>query len=101
MLFSYLKSPPDLKVQTTVPIIGCQPKLFGTVAPRDKSVQKSVDRNFRDQNIRGDATTNNAAERALRLAVIWRKTCFGSLSEGGVIDRTMLYQSICGRLHQI
>jgi len=27
--------------------------------------------------------TNNAAERALRPAVIWRKTCFGTWSEGG------------------
>ena len=27
--------------------------------------------------------TNNAAERALRLAVIWRRTSFGSQSQGG------------------
>lgn len=28
--------------------------------------------------------TNNAAERALRPAVLWRKSCFGSQSEGGL-----------------
>lgn len=28
--------------------------------------------------------TNNAAERALRAAVLWRKGCFGSQSEGGM-----------------
>ena len=32
----------------------------------------------------GVEPTNNAAERALRPAVIWRKTCFGSQSEGGL-----------------
>ncbi len=31
----------------------------------------------------GVEPTNNAAERALRPAVIWRKTCFGSQSERG------------------
>jgi transposase len=34
--------------------------------------------------VAGVEPTNNAAERALRPAVIWRKTCFGSQSEGGL-----------------
>lgn len=33
--------------------------------------------------VSGVEPTNNRAERALRPAVIWRKTCFGSQSEGG------------------
>jgi len=32
----------------------------------------------------GVEPTNNAAERALQPAVIWRKTCFGSQSEDGL-----------------
>jgi transposase len=34
--------------------------------------------------VAGVEPTNNTAERALRPAVIWRKTCFGSQSEGGL-----------------
>jgi transposase len=34
--------------------------------------------------VEGVEPTNNAAERALRPAVIWRKTCFGNQSEGGL-----------------
>ncbi len=34
--------------------------------------------------VAGVEPTNNAAERALRPAVIWRKTCFGSQSESGL-----------------
>src|SRR5439155_1130640 len=33
--------------------------------------------------VEGVEPTNNAAERALRRAVLWRKRCFGSNSEAG------------------
>jgi len=35
--------------------------------------------------VQGVEPTNNAAERALRPAVLWRKGCFGSQGEGGKI----------------
>lgn len=35
--------------------------------------------------VEGVEPTNNAAERALRPAVIWRKKCFGSQSEAGCV----------------
>lgn len=41
--------------------------------------------------------TNNNAERALRPAVIWRKTCFGSQSEGGerFVERVLTVEACC------
>jgi hypothetical protein len=41
--------------------------------------------------------TNNAAERALRPAVIWRKKCFGNQSEGGerFVERVLSVQASC------
>lgn len=45
----------------------------------------------------GVEPTNNAAERALRSAVLWRKSCFGHKSdEGGAFGETML--TVCGSL---
>jgi transposase len=41
--------------------------------------------------------TNNAAERALRKAVLWRKNCFGSQSEGGLrfAERILTISATC------
>jgi transposase len=49
--------------------------------------------------LEGVEPTNNAAERALRPAVIWRKTCFGSQSEGGLrfVERML---TVCATLKQ-
>ena len=45
----------------------------------------------------GVEPTNNAAERALRGAVLWRKSCFGHKSdEGGAFVETLL--TVCGSL---
>jgi transposase len=46
--------------------------------------------------------TNNAAERALRPAVLWRKSCFGSQSEHGLryVER-MLTLTATARQHQV
>ena len=46
--------------------------------------------------------TNNAAERALRPAVLWRKGCFGSQSEGGLryVER-MLTLTATARQQQV
>ncbi len=45
----------------------------------------------------GIEPTNNAAERALRPAVIWRKTSFGSQSEQGerFVERMLTVEAIC------
>ena len=45
--------------------------------------------------VEGVEPTNNAAERALRPAVIWRKTSFGSQSEGGLrfVERMLTVSS--------
>jgi transposase len=41
--------------------------------------------------------TNNAAERALRPAVLWRKSCFGSQSEAGLryAERSLTLNATC------
>jgi transposase len=45
----------------------------------------------------GIEPTNNAAERALRPAVIWRKSCFGSQSEKGLrfVERILTVAATC------
>jgi transposase len=44
--------------------------------------------------------TNNAAERALRPAVLWRKGSFGSQSETGLryAERVLTFTSTCRQL---
>ena len=44
-----------------------------------------------------EARANNAAERALRKAVLWRKGCFGSQSEAGLryAERILLISATC------
>jgi transposase len=41
--------------------------------------------------------TNNAAERALRPAVLWRKGCFGNQSEAGMryVERVLTFAATC------
>jgi transposase len=45
----------------------------------------------------GVEPTNNAAERALRPAVVWRKLCFGSQSEAGAryVERMLTVIATC------
>ena len=47
--------------------------------------------------IEGVEPTNNAAERALRPAVLWRKGCFGTQSEGGdqFVSRILTVVATC------
>jgi transposase len=45
----------------------------------------------------GVEPTNNAAERALRPAVLWRKGCFGAQSEAGnrFVERMLTVSATC------
>jgi transposase len=45
----------------------------------------------------GVEPTNNAVERALRPAVLWRKSCFGAQSEGGnrFVERILSVSATC------
>lgn len=47
--------------------------------------------------VEGVEPTNNAAERALRHAVLWRKGCFGSRSEAGCrfVERMLSMHATC------
>ncbi len=47
--------------------------------------------------IEGVEPTNNAAERALRPAVLWRKGCFGTQSDGGArfVERILTVAATC------
>ena len=47
--------------------------------------------------VEGVEPTNNAAERALRPAVLWRKGCFGAQSEGGnrFVERILTVSATC------
>lgn len=47
--------------------------------------------------VEGVEPTNNAAERALRHAVLWRKGCFGSRSEAGCrfVERMLSVRATC------
>jgi transposase len=47
--------------------------------------------------IEGVDPTNNAAERALRPAVLWRKGCFGAQSDGGnrFVERVLTVRATC------
>lgn len=48
-------------------------------------------------DVEGLEPTNNAAERALRPAVLWRKGCFGTQSEGGslFVERMLTVSATC------
>jgi transposase len=48
-------------------------------------------------NVQGIEPTNNAAERALRPAVIWRKTSFGTQGENGqrFVERMLTIRATC------
>jgi len=47
--------------------------------------------------VEGVEPTNNAAERALRPAVLWRKGCYGTQSEGGsrFVERMLTVSATC------
>jgi transposase len=47
--------------------------------------------------VEGLEPTNNAAERALRPAVVWRKSCFGTQSEAGsrFVERMLSVRATC------
>jgi transposase len=47
----------------------------------------------------GVEPTNNAAERALRPAVLWRKECFGTQSDAGsrFVERMLTVRETCRR----
>jgi transposase len=49
--------------------------------------------------VEGLEPTNNRAERALRPAVIWRKSCYGTQSEGGsrFVERMLSVQATCAQ----
>jgi transposase len=51
--------------------------------------------------VEGVEPTNNAAERALRPAVLWRKGCYGTQSDGGsrFVERMLTVSATC-QLHQ-
>ena len=53
------------------------------VAGKCREILKLQDALFTFVHVEGVEPTNNAAEHALRHAVIWRKTSFGTDSEGG------------------
>jgi transposase len=50
----------------------------------------------------GVEPTNNAAERALRRGVLWRKRCFGSQSVGGcrLVERLLRVVGTCRLQHK-
>jgi transposase len=52
---------------------------------------------FTFSRVEGVEPTNNAAERALRPAVLWRKGCFGSRSEAGCrfVERMLSVRATC------
>jgi transposase len=49
--------------------------------------------------VEGVEPTNNAAERALRPAVLWRKGCFGAQSAGGnqFVERVLTVRATCAQ----
>ena len=49
--------------------------------------------------VEGLEPTNNTAERALRPAVVWRKSCYGTQSAGGsrFVERMLSVQATCAQ----
>jgi transposase len=52
--------------------------------------------------VEGIEPTNNAAERAVRPAVLWRKGCFGSQSDAGLrfVERILTVTASCRQQHR-
>jgi transposase len=75
----------------------CEGKEHSDSRVRSLSVElsKATESMWVFSKVEGVEPTNNAAERALRPAVIWRKTCFGSQSEGGLrfVERMLTVSS--------
>jgi transposase len=64
--------------------------LCADLAPRWKALWTFLD-------VEGIEPTNNAAERALRPAVLWRRGCYGTQSEGGsrFVERMLTVSATC------
>lgn len=64
--------------------------LCADLVPRWKALWTFLD-------VEGIEPTNNAAERALRPAVLWRKGCYGTQSEGGsrFVERMLTVSATC------
>ena len=62
-----------------------------------RDVQRHWDALWWFSRIEGVEPTNNVAERALRPAVIWRKSCFGTQSAGGsrFVERMLSVGATC------
>jgi hypothetical protein len=75
-----------------------------TLQPEDKKLTPFCRQLLRHEarlwvfvNVRGVEPTNNPAERALRPAVIWRKTSFGTQGENGqrFVERMLTLRATC------
>ncbi len=64
-----------------------------------RSLLKHWEALFTFSRVEGVEPTNNAAERALRHAVLWRKGCFGSRSEAGCrfVERMLSVRATCAQ----
>lgn len=53
-------------------------------------------------HVEGLEPTNNAAERALRPAVLWRRSCYGTQSTGGsrFVERMLTVSATCQQQHR-
>lgn len=67
------------------------------IASFSRELLKHWDALLTFSRVEGIEPTNNAAERALRHAVLWRKGCFGSRSEAGCrfVERMLSVQATC------
>jgi hypothetical protein len=75
-----------------------------TLQPKDKKLTRFCRQLLKHEvrlwvfvNVLDVEPTNNAAERALRPAVIWRKTSFGTQGENGqrFVERMLTIQATC------
>lgn len=73
--------------------VSAQPKIVHF----SKELLKHWDALWTFTRVEGVEPTNNAAERALRHGVLWRKSCFGSRSEAGArfVERMLSVQATC------
>jgi transposase len=73
--------------------VSCYPKIAGFC----REVLAHWEALWTFSRVEGVEPTNNAAERALRHAVLWRKGCFGSRSEAGCrfVERMLSVHATC------
>lgn len=69
------------------------------IATFSKQLLRLWDALWTFSRVEGVEPTNNAAERALRHAVLWRKGCFGSRSEAGCrfVERLLSVRATCAQ----